>query len=94
MAADRENRKVLVLGAGMSGLAAARELVQRGYEVLVLEGRSRPGGRTVSVEMDGAMVDLGAGFIHGEPRMSAAVLSKSGGGCCRVHVTSSLPVAC
>lgn len=61
-----ENRRVIVVGAGISGLAAARELVQRGYEVVVLEGRNRPGGRTVSVDMGGAMVDIGAAFIHGK----------------------------
>ncbi|CAB9514457.1 specific histone demethylase 1 homolog [Seminavis robusta] len=37
--------RVIVLGAGMAGLAAARELLQRGYQVLVLEARDRPGGR-------------------------------------------------
>ena len=37
--------RVLVLGAGMSGLACARELQQRGYQVLVVEARDRLGGR-------------------------------------------------
>ena len=37
--------KVIVIGAGMSGLAAARELQHRRYEVLVVEARSRVGGR-------------------------------------------------
>lgn len=37
--------RVLVLGAGMSGLACARELRQRGYQVLVVEARDRLGGR-------------------------------------------------
>jgi Flavin containing amine oxidoreductase len=39
------SERVIVLGAGMSGLACARELQNRGYEVLVVEARGRVGGR-------------------------------------------------
>lgn len=42
------SHRVVVLGAGMSGLACACELRQRGYQVLVVEARSRPGGRLKS----------------------------------------------
>jgi monoamine oxidase len=40
-----EAGRILVLGAGIAGLAAAHELVEAGHDVVVLEGRSRPGGR-------------------------------------------------
>ena len=44
--------RVLVLGGGMSGLACSRELVQRGYDVLVVEARSRIGGRLKSGNLE------------------------------------------
>src|SRR5437016_5659530 len=59
--AEPRAHRVLVLGAGVAGLAAARTLVDRGLEVTVLEGRDRIGGRVWT--RDG--VDLGAHWIHG-----------------------------
>ncbi|MFD6226881.1 flavin monoamine oxidase family protein [Streptomyces sp. NPDC060232] len=57
---------VIVIGAGISGLAAARHLADQGEDVLVLEARDRIGGRIwTSDDWDGAPVDLGASWIHG-----------------------------
>jgi len=42
------SRQVLVLGAGLAGLAAAYELKKAGYAVTVLEARTRPGGRVLT----------------------------------------------
>ena len=39
----------VVIGAGISGIVAARELVAAGAQVLVLEGRTRIGGRILTV---------------------------------------------
>lgn len=39
-------KKIIVIGAGMAGLAAARQLSGQGHQVTILEGRSRLGGRT------------------------------------------------
>ena len=57
--------KILVIGAGVSGLAAARELVRDGFEVTVLEGRDRIGGRINTDRSLGSPIDLGASWIHG-----------------------------
>ncbi|WP_439689658.1 flavin monoamine oxidase family protein [Curtobacterium sp. SP.BCp] len=56
---------VVVVGAGVSGLAAARALVQGGRSVTVLEARDRIGGRTWTDDALGVPVDLGASWIHG-----------------------------
>ncbi|MGN6245571.1 MAG: flavin monoamine oxidase family protein [Motilibacteraceae bacterium] len=59
---------VVVVGAGLSGLVAAREVLAAGRSVRCLEARSRVGGRAWSVVRDGAAVDLGAGWCWpGEP---------------------------
>ncbi len=60
-----QQKKVLVLGAGIAGLAAARELQQNGFQVTVLEGRQRIGGRIYTDRTLGFPVDLGASWIHG-----------------------------
>ena len=52
-----------VIGAGLSGLVAARELVREGLDVVVLEARSRPGGRTRTAMVGGATVDLGGEWV-------------------------------
>ncbi|KUH93029.1 monooxygenase [Mycolicibacterium acapulense] len=53
----------VVVGAGFAGLAAARELVRLGYDVVVLEGRDRVGGRSSTATIAGVPVDLGGTFI-------------------------------
>lgn len=60
-----QGEKILVLGAGMAGISAARTLVDRGYSVTVLEARDVAGGRIRTDVSLGAPVDLGASFIHG-----------------------------
>jgi monoamine oxidase len=55
---------VVVVGAGLSGLAAARTLVAAGREVVVLEARERVGGRLLSTTLgNGVAVDVGAQWV-------------------------------
>lgn len=60
-----QQQKVLIIGAGIAGLAAAKQLQQYGFQVTVLEGRDRLGGRIHTDRSLGFPVDLGASWIHG-----------------------------
>ncbi|CAN5636900.1 FAD-dependent oxidoreductase [soil metagenome] len=62
---DESGEHVVVIGAGFSGLAAARRLTDAGLRVTVLEARDRIGGRTNTDMSLGVPVDLGASWIHG-----------------------------
>ncbi len=58
------NADVVVIGAGLAGLAAARTLRARGREVVVLEARDRVGGRTLNEPIgDGKIVEIGAQWV-------------------------------
>ena len=63
-AATGSVRRVVVVGAGVAGLVAARALHMSGVEVLVLEGRDRIGGRINTFDLAGVPVDLGASWVH------------------------------
>ena len=57
-------RDVLVLGAGLAGLSAARDLAAAGADVEVLEARDRPGGRVEQAVLDdGRVVQLGGEVV-------------------------------
>lgn len=63
---------ILIVGAGLTGLAIAQALVRAGRDVLVIEGRSRIGGRILTAEVAGAAFDLGpTWFWPGQPRVAA-----------------------
>ncbi|MEV7616639.1 NAD(P)/FAD-dependent oxidoreductase [Streptomyces sp. NPDC089799] len=58
------NHDVIVLGAGLAGLAAARDLAAGGADVLVLEARDRVGGRVEQTALpDGRLVQLGGEVV-------------------------------
>jgi monoamine oxidase len=60
--------RVVVVGAGVAGLAAAQRLADAGLDVTVLEARDRLGGRAWSIATPGSAlpVELGAEFLHGQ----------------------------
>jgi monoamine oxidase len=60
--------RVIVVGAGIAGLAAARHLADAGRDVRVLEARSRLGGRIHTVELAGVAADAGAAWLQQERR--------------------------
>lgn len=56
---------VIVIGGGISGLAAARRLHDASFKVILLESRDRLGGRIHTDHSFGYPVDLGASWLHG-----------------------------
>ncbi len=68
---------MLVLGAGIAGLAAARALAERGMRPLVLEARDRVGGRIHSLQTSEGVVELGAEFVHGKDAQLWALIDEA-----------------
>jgi monoamine oxidase len=64
-----QDNPVVIVGAGIAGLAAAVRLSEAGIPVIVLEARKRIGGRifTQRDPASDAPIELGAEFIHGRP---------------------------
>jgi polyamine oxidase len=58
--------RVLVIGGGVAGLAAARALREAGFGATVLEARDRLGGRVYTDRSLDVAVDLGAAWLHGD----------------------------
>ena len=71
--------RVLVIGAGVAGLAAASALRAAGRDVVVIEARDRIGGRTWTTDFGGAPVDLGAAWLHGTDGNPVADLARRNG---------------
>jgi monoamine oxidase len=80
---------VVVIGAGVAGMAAAQTLAGKNKSVVVVEGRGRIGGRIQPVDFHGSRVDLGAQFVHGASKGNPLVrlLKEAGAGAspCKIH---------
>ena len=70
---------VIIIGAGVAGLAAARDLSHAGLSVVVLEARSRVGGRIFTkYEPDSTLpIELGAEFIHGKSKEIFSIIEEA-----------------
>jgi monoamine oxidase len=71
-------KDVIVIGAGMAGLAAARTLAEAGLGVTLLEARDRVGGRIYTVPGETLPIELGAEFIHGLPPELLSLVDEAG----------------
>jgi monoamine oxidase len=71
---------VIIIGAGVAGLAAAERMGKAGLRVCVLEARARVGGRVWSLPGGApeAAIELGAEFVHGKPPQLDEYLRKRG----------------
>ncbi len=71
--------KVIIIGAGASGLMAARELVKKDIEVLVLEKADRIGGRIHTFVPPGFTnsIEAGAEFIHGNLKLTQSLVKRA-----------------
>jgi len=69
---------VIVLGAGVAGLAAAHDLTAAGLRVLLLEARARLGGRVFTHHTPEGPIELGAEFVHGAVEETLGVAEQAG----------------
>ena len=79
-ALDPNSVDVVVVGAGLAGLCAARDLVRSGATCVVLEARDRVGGRTLSQPLAGETIDLGGQWIGPTQNRLAALAGELGVG--------------
>ena len=74
-------KKVVVIGAGVGGLALGALLAQKGADVVVLESRDEVGGRCSAFERDGFLCDFGVHmFSRGRSGPHGMVTGRTSGG--------------
>lgn len=77
IAAGRPGERAVVVGAGVAGLAAARQLRTHGFDVAVLDARGRVGGRVHTVDLGGGVsADLGAAWLQQYADNTVAALAR------------------
>ena len=64
--ASTDDKRIIVVGAGLAGLSCAYELDQAGFNVILIEARSRPGGRVSTYRdpfADNLYAEMGAEYV-------------------------------
>lgn len=76
--ASSENVDVVIIGAGLAGLTAARDILKAGFSCIILEARDRVGGKTWSLPLSDSKgtVDLGAAWINDVNQTQVFALAK------------------
>ncbi len=59
------SKNIIIVGSGIAGLAACNELMQSGFEVVILEARDHPGDRASPPLNLAIPIGTGASWIHG-----------------------------
>jgi polyamine oxidase len=78
------SKKIIIIGAGIAGLAACKRLIELGFDAKILEARDRCGGRIwIDKKTLGRPIGLGAQWIHGDEINPIAELAK------KTHAASS-----
>lgn len=85
------DKRIIVIGAGVAGLAAAKYLADRGVDVTVLEAQDRLGGRVKTDYSTGLAFDAGASWIHGPKKNPITDLADKAG--CKTYLTDDENVA-
>jgi monoamine oxidase len=74
-----ESNQVLIIGAGAAGLMAGCHLLEKGFQVMIIEARDRIGGRICTVHEGFSIpVDIGAEFVHGDKKITSALVKEAG----------------
>jgi monoamine oxidase len=84
---------ILIIGAGASGLMAARRLAAEGFSVILLEAATVPGGRMHSFSIPGftGLVEAGAEFVHGDLPITLQLAHEAGASLIPTHHAQMTP---
>lgn len=73
-------KTIVVIGAGISGLSAAKKLKTKGYNVTILEAKDYIGGRIKAHDFNGIKLEMGASWVHGPIGNPVGKIVKKQGG--------------